>query len=257
MAAHVATVLGTSAGIVGLLLHGLVAVLFGLGLLWAIVRIYSVILKIVVAAIALVEVAVLFWLLQLAGVSWLPYPVLISGLLATLCGLAYSQSKAGQRRRSIEGMLKGRVSHATLQKFLVSEAPFPFAAEKRGASRVECQISNLEELAAKLAAPDFVALNNAFCDVAANRLMESGGVVAGTAKPCAFFGALGADPAHAERANEAAHALEQRFEEFRRECLERWGVEPDCKATVLSGPMIVGIFESAISCGIDVVPAQE
>ena len=151
MAAHVATVLGTSAGIVGLLLHGLVAVLFGLGLLWAIVRIYSVILKIVVAAIALVEVAVLFWLLQLAGVSWLPYPVLISGLLATLCGLAYSQSKAGQRRRSIEGMLKGRVSHATLQKFLVSEAPFPFAAEKRGASRVECQISNLEELAAKLA----------------------------------------------------------------------------------------------------------
>lgn len=106
-------------------------------------------------------------------------------------------------------------------------------------------------------APDFVTFNNAFCDVAANRLMESGGVVAGTAQPCAFFGALGADPAHAEHANEAARALEQRFEEFRRECLERWGVEPDCKATVLSGPMIVGIFESAISCGIDVVPAQE
>ncbi|MCX6968010.1 MAG: hypothetical protein NTZ46_09595 [Verrucomicrobia bacterium] len=252
-----AILLGSAGNSGALLAQGVGAMLLGFGLAWTTVRIHSVALKMVVAAVALLETAALSWLLQQGGITWSPYTALGAGALATVLGLIYSQSKAGRRRRCMEAVLGGRLSRETFRKFLASKSPFPFPAEKRDLSVVQCEISNRNELAAKLSAPDFIALTNAFSDVAANGLMESGGVLIGSELPRAAFGALLADPAHAAQASEAARALEERFEGFRRDCFERSGLEPNCKVIIYSGPMIVGFFESAISCGFDVVPAAE
>ena len=66
----------------------------------------------------------------------------------------------------------------------------------------------------------------------------------GAEQPRALFGAPLTDPAHAAQAAEAARTLEERFVVFRQECLEGWNVEPDCRISVHSGPMIFGLFGS-------------
>ena len=252
LAASLAVVFGHAASSWG---QWLGAMLLGLGLAWTTVQIPSLALKIVVAAIALLETAVFSWLLQWGGIQWPPHVALAAGALATGFGLVYSLSKAGRRRRMVAEICAGRTSRATFQQFLESDAPFPFAGEKREASLVECQLLNSRERASQLSAPDFVALSNAFCADAAQVLRDAGGVLAGSSgvAPRALFGALLAEPAHAAHASEAARALEERLRVFRPECLERWGVEPDCRVSVHSGPMIVGVFGSVF----DVAPAGE
>ena len=222
------------------------AVVLGFGLAWTTVRIHSLTLKLVVAAVALVETAALSYLLQLGGVQWLPNTALAAGALATCFGLAHSMSKAGRRRRKLEEVFGGRLSPVGLQKVLESNETFSLAGEKREASVVECQLVNRRELAAMLPVPDFVALSNAFFSVGAQGLRDSGGVLLGTGaeQPRALFGAPLTDPAHAAQAAEAARTLEERFVVFRQECLEGWNVEPDCRISVHSGPMIFGLFGS-------------
>jgi len=231
----------------------------GFGLAWTTLRIYSVALKLVVAAVALVEVAVLSWLLQLGGISWSPCTALVAGTLATFFGLVYSLSKAGRRRQMLEEVFGGRISLATFQRILKADALPPFAGEKREASVVDCQIFNRRELAGRLSAPDFTALSNAFSDAAALALREGGGVLTGSGgeQTRALFGAVLPDPAHAAQAEEAARAVGERLKAFRHECMARWGVEPYCQVSIHSGAMIVGVFGSAPLNGFDVVLTEE
>ena len=231
------------------------AILLGVGLMWTTVQIQSVALKLVVAAVALVETAVFAWLLQLGGIHWTPYATLAAGALATGFGLAHALSKVGRRRRMIEELLGGCISCVTFQKMLEAATPLPVDGEKREASVVECGIANQKELADKLFASDLVALSNAFAEVSSQALMDAGGVLAGSAaqQTRALFGAVLAEPEHAAQAREAARVLEEQFHEFRKNCQVRWGVVPDCRVTVRSGAMIVGIFGGVF----DVVLAGE
>ena len=138
---------------------------------------------------------------------------------------------------------------------LDADAPPPFAGEKREASVVECAIANCRELAATLSAPDFLALCNAFAEIASQALLEAGGVLSkgGAMQMRAAFGAVLPDSTHSAQAREAARALEERLQAFRQTSLERWGVEADCRIAVHTGVMFVGIFGGAF----DVVPAGE
>ena len=235
------------------------AMALGFGLAWTTIQIHSVALKIVVATVALLETAALAWLLQLQGIHWSPYSALAAGTLAAGFGLAYALSKAGRHRRRIEEVLGGRISRLTFQKILESDASLPFTGEMQEASVVDCRIFNRQELVGALSAPDFVALSNTFADAVAQTLMDSGGVLAGQGgeQTRALFGGVLLDPEHAAQAQEAARAVQERLQAFRQECLERWGVEADCRVSVHSGAMIVGVFGSATLNGFDVVLAAE
>ncbi len=231
----------------------------GFGLAWTTLHIHSMALKLVVATVALVEVAALAWLLQLAGIPWSPYSALAAGILATAFGLAYALSEAGRRRRRVEETLGGRISRVTFQKILKADIPLPLAGERREASVVDCQIFNRRELAGKLSAPDFITLSNAFSHAVAQSLMDDGGLLAGSSgeQTRALFGAVLPDPSPAAQAEEAARAVAEQCEAFRHECIARWGVEPDCRVSVHSGTMVVGIFGSATLNGFDVVLTGE
>jgi len=259
LAASLAVVVGAFAGIAPYWNQWAGAILLGFGLAWTTVHIYSMPLKIVVAAIALVETAVLSWLLHLGGTQWAPWIALAAGTLATGFGVAYSLSKPGRRKRMVEAMFGGRISCVTFQKILDSDEPLPFAGEKREASVVDCQLVNCRELAGTLPAPDFVALANEFSQAGDQALMDSGGVLAESsgAHFRALFGALLADPAHSAHAHEAALALEERLKAFREVCLERWSVEPVCKVSVHSGTMIAGVFGAAPFGGFGVIATGE
>ena len=235
------------------------AMVLGFGLAWTTVQIQAVALKLVVAAVALAETAALAWLLELGGIAWSPSAALAAGTLATGFGLLYGLSKRGRRKRMIEESFGGRISHGTFQRMLEADAPLPFAGEKREASVVGCQLFNGAELAARLSSSDFVSLSNALSDAASQALMEEGGVLIGNGaeQTRALFGALPADPAHAAQAREAAGVAEERLQAFRQHCLVRWGVEPDCRVSVHSGVMVVGIFGSARLGGFDVVLTGE
>ena len=244
LAASLAVVLEAFAGIAPLWNQWAGAILLGFGLAWTTVQIHSLPLKIVIAAVALVETAVLSWLLHLGGIQWMPWTALTAGTLATGFGMAYSMSQPGRRKRMVEEVFGGCISCVTFQKILDSDEPVSFAGEKREASVVDCQLFNCRELAGTLSAPDFMALVNEFSQAGAQALMNSGGVLTESngERLRALFGAPLADPAHAFQAHEAALALEERLKKFREACRERWSVEPDYRVCVHSGTMIVGVF---------------
>ena len=235
------------------------AILLGLGLAWTTVQIHSAPLKLVVAAIALAEIAVFAWLLHPGGMQWSPWIVLSAGTLATVFGLVYSMSAPGRRKRRIEEVFGGRMSRAMLDKMVESQELFPVAGEKREASVVECQISNYREVAGRLSAGDFVAFCNEFSEAAAQTLLGSGGVLTeGNGEHLrASFGAPLAHPEHAAQAGEAASALEERLKTFGETCRQRWSVEPDCRVSVYSGPVIVGVFGIESLGGFRVVAAEK
>lgn len=232
------------------------AVLLGFGLAWTTVQIRSVALKTVVAAVALVEAAVLSWLLQLGGIHWSPWTALLSGTLAFGFGLEYSVSKLGRRKRAIEQMFGGRTSRGTLQKILESKNEIPVAGEKCDASVVDCQLVNACELAGNLCAPDFVALCNAFSQTAAQALMGAGGVLieGNGARLRAVFGAPLAHAAAATEADAATRELEERLKAFRETCHAKWKAEPVFEVAVQSGPMIAGSFGIEPLGGFGVLP---
>lgn len=231
------------------------ALVLGFGLAWTTLDIHAVSLKLIVAVVALVETAALAWMLAWRGIIWPPFTALSAGMLALLFGFIYSLSRPGRRHRLIEEMLGDRISRSTFRKLLEGDEPFPFAGEEREASVVVCRFFNRRELAEALSAADCVTLSNAFCSTVSAALTEAGGVlVEGDGEHFhAVFGALLRDGAHPARACRAALALEPRLDAFRRECRERWNVDPDCRIAVDAGPVIAGVFGVPGSGGFGVV----
>ena len=230
------------------------AVVLGFGLAWTTLEIDALSLKLTTAAVALAETAGLSWVLFLFGVAWPPFTALVAGVLACGLGLAYGLSGPGRRRRALVQGLGGRVSRETFERLLAADTPLPSVGAQREASVLVCRLLNRRELAEALDAADFVALSNAFAHAATQTLLEAGGVLTeGDEKHVeAAFGVPLADPAHAEQAALAACALGRRMEAFRRECAERWSVEPDCRIAVNAGMLIAGTFGAGALAGFGV-----
>ena len=220
------------------------AIALGFGLAWTTAAIRAHSLKLAVAAAALIETAVLSWLLALRGVAWPPFATLTAGGLATLFAFLHGISRRWRHIRQIEDSLGASVSPATLERVLASANPFPFQGCEREATAVVCRCFNRREMAETLPAADFVALTNAFSAVAAQALKEAGGVIieSGDEHVHAVFGALLGDGGHAARAGRALLVLAPQLEAFRRRACTRWGVEPDCRAAAETGVVIAGIF---------------
>lgn len=219
-------------------------ILLGFGLAWTTLDICSLTLKTVVAAIALLETAGISWLLAWRGVIWPPFTALSAGLFAYLLGLGYSLSPTGRHRRYLEEILGGRISPDTFERLLASSAAFPSKGGERQASVVVCRFVNRRELAETLPAEDFVTLSNGFFSTVSHALKRAGGVLveADGEHIHAVFGALLGDAEHPARACRAALALQPSLDALCREAHETWGVNPDCRIAVETGPVIAGVF---------------
>src|SRR5205085_9430437 len=124
---------------------------------------------------ALAETVSSVWVLNLFGVFFSPFASLLAIALAFGIGLAYAQTSAGRRKRTLNLLLGDRVSSRTFHTLLNSDEPLRFDGEFREASVVVCELFNHDELVAALRIPDYVAMTNAFLRNAADFLVERGG----------------------------------------------------------------------------------
>ncbi len=222
------------------------AILLGFGLAWTSIEIRAFSLKVVVSAIALLEVVVLSWVLLLWGILWSPFTTLTAGILGTVLGLVYHLSAPGRRRQALETVLGGRISRKTFRRWLDSNEPLPFEGEQREAGVVVCRVLNGTRIAQALPFGDGVLFSKRFLKVGSQTLKEAGGVLieADAEHLVAAFGAVLPEPEHASQASEAALMLKKRLEPFCEACRERWNIAVEFGIAVHSGPVNVGAAEN-------------
>lgn len=223
------------------------AVILGFGLAWTTVVIRAFSLKVVVSVVALVETAVLSWVLSLCGILWTPFTALTAGVVATGFGVIYSVSGPGRRRRMLETVLGGRISNSVFRRWLDSNEPLPFDGRQREASVVVCQIFNRGRIAEALSAGDNIVFSKEFLRVGAQALKDAGGVLTeGDGEHLvAGFGAVLADPEHAAQACRVALTLRERLQAFDQACRERWNVALEFGVAVQSGTVSVGAMANS------------
>ncbi len=204
-------------------------------------------LKTLIAGAALAEIIGLTIVLNMYDVYFSPFPALVALLITFAGGFAYSRSAAGARKRIIDEVFGDRISAATREKLLNSNAPLHFAGEMRSASVVVCEIFNHDELMESLSTEHFVAATNLLLHRGADFLVERGGYLDDCAGETlrVIFGAPMADENHAEAACEAALKLAEELDEVNRECIEKWNQALDFRIGVNSGEIVCAAYGSS------------
>ena len=220
--------------------------LAALGIAWTTVDLNQLAVKTLVAAWALAEIIGLTVVLNLYGVYFSPFPSMTALIVAFAGGMLYARTPAGGRKRTLEEVFGDRISRATFNKLLDSNAPLKFAGEMRTASVVVCEIFNHDELIERLSTEHFVAATNLLLRRGADFLVEKGGYL----DECAgetlrvIFGAPLFDENHAEHACEAALELANELDQVNRECIEKWNHALDFRIGVNSGEMVCAAYGS-------------
>ncbi len=244
--ARLAAFLGRPAPVDDRGLQCFLVALFSFGIAWTTIDIGRLPFKGGIAFAALAETVTSVWVLNIYGVFFSPFASLLAIVAAFGVGLAYAQSSAGRRKRTLNVMLGDRVSSRTFHSLLNSNEPLSFEGEFREASVVVCELFNHDELVAALRIPDYVAMTNAFLRNAADFLVERGGYL----DECdgeslrVVFGAPMADARHAARACEAALELSERLDAVNQECRTVWGHRFDFRIGVNSGEMVMAAYGS-------------
>jgi adenylate cyclase len=227
-------------------LHLSLATVFALAIAWTTIDVPRDSLKLVIAAGALAQVVGVVWVLHLQRIFFSPWACLAAIAGSTILGLAYAQTEAGRRKRLLRGVLGDRVSSGTFTALLDAPQPVNLEGERREVTVVVCEIFNHDDLESALSAPDYVALTNSFRRNASELLVERGGYL----DECdgesirVIFGAPLADARHAATACEAALALGARLDEVNRECHTVWKQMFDFRLGVNSGEMTLAAYGS-------------
>jgi len=220
--------------------------LLALGIAWTTIDLNHSAVKTLVAAAAFAEVIGLTVVLNLYGVYFSPLPSMVALAVAFGGGMLFARTPTGQRKRMLDEVFGDRISAATFNKMLDSNAPLRFAGEVRSASVVVCEIFNHDELMERLSTEHFVAATNLLLHRAANFLVERGGYLdecAGEALRV-IFGAPLEDENHAEHACDAALLLSSELDAVNVECMEKWNQALDFRIGVNSGEMVCAAYGS-------------
>lgn len=216
------------------------------GIAWTTIDLNRPELRLLVAGAAMAEVIGLTIVLGLYNVYFSPFPALTALVVAFCGGSWYGRTEAGRKKRILDEVFGDRISRATFNKLLDSNAPLRFDGEIRTASVVVCEIFNHDELMESLSTEHFVAATNLLLRRGADFLVEKGGYL----DECAgetlrvIFGAPLADEKHAERACEAALELVDELDGVNRECMEKWNQALDFRVGVNSGEMVCATYGS-------------
>lgn len=227
-------------------LHYALAVFFSFGIAWTTIDIPRDSLKLVIALGALIQIVAAVWVANLLGIFFSPFASLAAVAGSAILGLFYAQTEAGSRKRVLRQVLGDRVSIPTFKALLDAPTPPNLEGERRDVTVIVCEIFNHDDLEYVLAAPDYVALTNAFRRNASELLVERGGYL----DECdgesirVIFGAPFPNLRHAITACEAALALVTRLEEVNRECHAVWKQMFDFRIGVNSGEMTLAAYGS-------------
>jgi len=221
-------------------------IVLAFGIAWTTIDISGRLLKGIVAAVALVQVALTTVILHLYGIFFSPWACLTTITLSFLAGFIYSQTSNGRRKRVVQQIFGDRVSSETFKRLVDSDQPLTFEGEVCEGSVVVCEIFNHEELSERLPVTEYVALHNSFLRNASEFLVGRGGYLdeCGGESLRVVFGSPLPDPQHARTASAAAVALTKRLDEVNEECFKVWKQMFDFRIGVNSGDMVVAAYGS-------------
>jgi adenylate cyclase len=224
----------------------LLLLIFAFGTAWTTIDVPRYSLKVVIALGTLAQVISGVWVLNMLGVFFSPFVSAFAVVLSFAAAFSYSLTDAGSRKRIIRGIFGDRISKRTFGTLLDTNVPLEFEGELHEATIVVCEIFNHDELTEHLPVADYVAINNAFLQNAADFLVDCGGyldecdgeslrVVFGTPLP---------DARHAATACEAALGLATRLDAVNKECQRVWKRTFDFRIGINSGEMTVAAYGS-------------
>jgi len=183
--------------------------LLGFGLAWTTLDIGPRSLRLVVAGAALLEVALLSWVLARFGFGWPPFGSLAAGAIATLAAFLHGERPAGRWRHESRALFRGRTSPALLRRIASGVPPARLSGAPVEVSLLVLELG--EPGTAPEATPDPLTL-------AAREITAGGGIIESWEphRLTAFFGGVtGADPARAATAAaQAALDIRHRLEAF-------------------------------------------
>ena len=224
----------------------LLFILLAFGIAWATIDINRPTLKIVVAAIAFLQVLIMPFVLNQYHIFFSPFPAALATVLSFGAAFLYSRSDAGKRKRMLRSVFGLRLSQKAFTRLVDSNTPLQFNGALREATIVVCEIFNHDILSEMLPVADYVAMTNQFLETGAEFLVEQDGYLdeCGGESLRVIFGAAIEDPEHASKACSAALALAAKLEKLNEECEGKWKHRFDFRIGVNSGEVVTAAYGS-------------
>jgi len=228
-----------------------IMVLAAFAVAWTTIDVPRLLLKWIVSMVALAEVLVAAWALNLYGLSFSPFATATAIVLSTLLGFAYAHSGGGRRKRVLRAVFGDRVSRKAFYEMVNSNVPLNFTGQLREATALVCEAGVVLEddeeigLAKTVEVSGYVSALNRFLSFASDYMVERGGYLdeAGGESLRVVFGEPVPDEKHALTACEAALGL-----------LSAWDVETAGEAGdqprlqirigINTGEVVTGLFGS-------------
>lgn len=218
----------------------LLIALFSFAISWTTVDISRPLFKGIIAFGAIFLLFTQSKVLSLFNVFYSPFPAVVAILVAYLVGYFYSRSNSGSRKAVLEQLFGQRISRATFNQLMNSNAPVSFPGALHEGTVIVCEVQNHKELMDMLAPESYAAMTNLYLQTATDFLVEVGGYLEESTGESlrVVFGVPLADEKHASRACRAALDLMVRLDNLNRECDATWQRRFDFRIGVNSGEMI-------------------
>lgn len=228
--------------------QGVGILLLGLGLAWSACAIVQRSLKLVVMAVALVEVAALAWVFHLYGLVWPPFATLMAGLLGGGLVFAWGFTPKGRREEAIARFFDHRLSPASGERLRGLGTPLPLAGERREVTVVVAEWLDRDRLAPQLSPEAEVAFLERWKTIGGETLKAEGGLLLddGADRLVALFGAIQEwDETPPLTAAAASLALQRSLEVLAQEAAAQWQIDPHFGIGMESGEATVAIYHQA------------
>lgn len=220
--------------------------LVALGISWAVVDVSQFAQKILVAMTVSLLIFALSPTLALYNVLYEPFSALAGLILASGAALIFSGTERGMRKRMLEDVLGLRVSRDTFDELLSADDPPDFGGEEKEVTVLTCRLFNHEELKGKMESVDLMGMSNLFIRNVSTFLLSRGAYLdeSGPELVRVFFGLIGEEADHADKACKAALELRSRLKNLSQECETRWFQRLYYGVGINSGKMTVGVYGS-------------
>ncbi len=225
--------------------HGVGILLLGLGLAWSSGAIVQRSLKLVVMAIALIEVAALAWVFHLYGLVWPPFATLLAGLLGGGLAFAWGFTAKGRREEVIARFFDHRLSPINAERLRELGTALPLAGERREVTVVVAEWLDRDRLTPRLSPEVEVAFLERWKAVGGETLKAEGGILLddGADRLVALFGGIeGWDETPPLTAAAASIALQRSLEDLAQEAAAQWQIDPHFGIGVECGEATVAIY---------------
>jgi len=213
---------------------------------WTTIDIARRILKITIAALALMEVIAASWIFGIYGIFFSPFAPALAVILSACGGFAYGLSEVGRRKKMVTQLFADRISEQAQNQLVNGRFALTFGGEKREATVLVCEVFNRDALMAALPVSDYVSMTNRFLSEASEFLVQKGGYLdeCDGERLRVIFGVPLSDGNHAGHASQAALELLQILEKLNREFNEKLKHTLDCRIGINSGEMITAAYGS-------------